>query len=278
MQQKIGRDATNPLSEDEDKNLAAMNSRLQELSNDYIRLNANHAAETDEQKERKQRLLLEYTVLHKKVEDINTAYQSVYAHTAENYMQTKTLSWLTLFLTYKLGAAGMSKPEPFFAGADFVAKEEHAADLEDSKDALYEAALTKLPTYWMLFLFGRANKPEDFARIEEEWEKQVELSRKADEEAEKAKQEFDQRVRDAKRKAIEENVKKARESGNKLTQTLTEEGNLVGVNNTVNFEEREVAEIVPSNGFGKMSVSEATTSEATVSEEPLGDDSLERVD
>jgi hypothetical protein len=88
---------------------------------------------------------------------------------------------------------------------------------------------------------------------------------------EKAKQEFDQRVRDAKRKAIEENVKKARESGNKLTQTLTEEGNLVGVNNTVNFEEREVAEIVPSNGFGKMSVSEG-------SEEPLGDDSLERVD
>lgn len=58
---------------------------------------------------------------------------------------------------------------------------------------------------------------------------------------EKAKQEFDQRVRDAKRKAIEENVRKARESGNKLTQTLTEEGNLVGVRETVNFEEREVA-------------------------------------
>ena len=85
---------------------------------------------------------------------------------------------------------------------------------------------------------------------------------------EKAKQEFDQRVRDAKRKAIEENVKKARESGNKLTQTMTEDGELVGVTKTVNFDDREVAEVKPSNGFGK----------ATVEEEPLGDDSLERVD
>jgi len=60
---------------------------------------------------------------------------------------------------------------------------------------------------------------------------------------EKAKQEFDARVRDAKRKAIEENVKKARESGNKLTQTLTEEGDLMGVNKTVNFDDREVSEV-----------------------------------
>jgi len=70
---------------------------------------------------------------------------------------------------------------------------------------------------------------------------------------EKAKQEFDQRVRDAKRKAIEENVRKARESGNKLTQTLNESGELVGVNKTVNFDEREVADVKPFSG-GKSEV------------------------
>ena len=57
----------------------------------------------------------------------------------------------------------------------------------------------------------------------------------------KAKEAFDQRVKDAKRKAIEENVRKARESGNKLTQTLDDQGNLVGVN-TMNFDDREVAD------------------------------------
>lgn len=56
-----------------------------------------------------------------------------------------------------------------------------------------------------------------------------------------AKVEFDKRVKEAKRKAIEENVKKARASGNKLTQTLDDQGNLVGAN-TINFEEREVAD------------------------------------
>ncbi len=71
--------------------------------------------------------------------------------------------------------------------------------------------------------------------------------------AEVAKQEFEQRVRDAKRKAIEENVRKARESGNQLTQTLTESGELVGVNKTVNFDEREVADVKPFSG-GKAEV------------------------
>ena len=55
-----------------------------------------------------------------------------------------------------------------------------------------------------------------------------------------AKNEFDQRIRDTKRKAIEENVRKARASGNKLTQTLDSNGNLVGAN-TMNFDEREIA-------------------------------------
>jgi len=55
----------------------------------------------------------------------------------------------------------------------------------------------------------------------------------------KAKEEFDKRVKDAKRSAIEDNIKKAKESGNVLTQSLNEEGDLVGVSETVNFDERE---------------------------------------
>ena len=58
----------------------------------------------------------------------------------------------------------------------------------------------------------------------------------------RAKEEFDKRVKDAKRKAIEENIKKAKESGNVLTQRLNEDGDLVGVSETVNFDEREEAD------------------------------------
>lgn len=55
----------------------------------------------------------------------------------------------------------------------------------------------------------------------------------------KAKEEFEKRVKDAKRKAIEDNIKKAEKSGNVLTQTLDDQGNLVGVTETVDFESRE---------------------------------------
>lgn len=58
----------------------------------------------------------------------------------------------------------------------------------------------------------------------------------------KAKEEFDKRVKDAKRSAIEDNIKKAKESGNVLTQSLNEDGDLVGVSETVNFDEREEAD------------------------------------
>lgn len=51
-----------------------------------------------------------------------------------------------------------------------------------------------------------------------------------------AKQEFEKRVREARQKAIEENMKKAEESGNKLTQTINADGELVGISNVANFD------------------------------------------
>ena len=51
-----------------------------------------------------------------------------------------------------------------------------------------------------------------------------------------AKHDFEKRVKEAKQKAIEENMKKAEESGNKLTQTINSEGELVGIANVGNFD------------------------------------------
>lgn len=59
---------------------------------------------------------------------------------------------------------------------------------------------------------------------------------------EKAKQEFERRIKETKKKAIEENIKLAEKSGNVLTQTLDDDGNLIGVKENVDFEEREVAD------------------------------------
>ena len=58
-----------------------------------------------------------------------------------------------------------------------------------------------------------------------------------------AKKEFEDRVRETKKKAIMENIEKAKKSGNVLTQSIDEHGNLIGVKETVNFDEREVEEV-----------------------------------
>lgn len=58
----------------------------------------------------------------------------------------------------------------------------------------------------------------------------------------RAKQEFENRIKDTKKKAIEENIKLAEKSGNVLTQTIDEQGNLIGVRETINFDEREAAD------------------------------------
>ena len=47
-----------------------------------------------------------------------------------------------------------------------------------------------------------------------------------------AKNAFEQRIKETKKKAMEDNMKNAEKSGNALTQTMDENGNLVGIQNT----------------------------------------------
>ena len=56
-----------------------------------------------------------------------------------------------------------------------------------------------------------------------------------------AKSAFEQRVKETKQKAIEENIKNSEKSGSSLTQGIDEEGNLVGINNT-NTQENKLNE------------------------------------
>ena len=58
---------------------------------------------------------------------------------------------------------------------------------------------------------------------------------------ENAKNAFEQRVKETKQKAIEENMKNAEKSGNTLTQTIDKEGNLMGVAN-LNTQENTLLE------------------------------------
>lgn len=83
---------------------------------------------------------------------------------------------------------------------------------------------------------------------------------------EMAKKEFEERVRETKKKAIMENVEKAKKSGNVLTQTMDEDGNLVGVKETVNFEEREVEDVETTQLRNELLVKNIIENDANKSE------------
>jgi hypothetical protein len=58
-----------------------------------------------------------------------------------------------------------------------------------------------------------------------------ELMHEKNKNEEKAKTAFDQRVKESKLQAIQDNMKSAEEHGNKLTQTINEKGDLVSIEN-----------------------------------------------
>ena len=67
------------------------------------------------------------------------------------------------------------------------------------------------------------------------------LMHEKDKNEKKAKIEFDKRVLESKEKAMQENIKKAQDTGNVLTQTINEQGQLVNVQN-MNTTELDISE------------------------------------
>jgi len=92
---------------------------------------------------------------------------------------------------------------------------------------------------------------------------------------EQAKKEFEERIRETKKKAITENIEKAKQSNNVLTQKLDDEGNLIGVQETVDFESREVSDVETTQLRNELLMANANK-DNTIVEEPA--DSLEDVD
>lgn len=89
-----------------------------------------------------------------------------------------------------------------------------------------------------------------------------------------AKKEFEERIRETKKKAIAENIQKAKENNNVLTQTMDEDGNLIGVTETVDFESREVSDAESTKLRNEMIMENALN---TI-DEKTEENTLEQVD
>jgi hypothetical protein len=175
--QKFLKDPNSPLHQDGDKNVAKMYEQLGEIRNDYLRIKT--LPDSDENKTRVEELSVEYSSLQRKVMDIESSYQSLFANTAESYAQNRMISWLVLMLSYiqKEGSPVASTNEadyrPMFDGKDFDKKEEVSYDLEEKKDDVFLAAIEKLSSFWGLYAMGQVSSAEGFKAVEEEYARLV---------------------------------------------------------------------------------------------------------
>jgi hypothetical protein len=189
--QKFSRDPDSPLSQDEDKNLAKMYDKMQELQNDLVRVKT--LPEDSDTKEKTESLWLETQIMRKKIMDIESSYASLFAHCAENYSQNRSITWLVLNMSYLEKAGAPNNKEVLFMGKTFDEREDYMYGLEERDDKLYAACMEKLSTYWALYFLGHAANTEDFKKLEEEMGKQLAASEKAskakDEEEEVKKEE-----------------------------------------------------------------------------------------
>ena len=84
---------------------------------------------------------------------------------------------------------------------------------------------------------------------------------------EEARKNFEERVRESKKKAIAENIEKAKQNKNVLTQKIDEEGNLIGVKETVDFDSREVADAESMKLHNEMLLEAAKKGESSAENE-----------
>lgn len=174
MTQKLAKDSSSPITGGEDKILKALQVQLATLSEDYQRLELLPKPLSDEDQAKKDKVESDWFTAYNKAANINASYQTVFAHTAEQYAQGKVLMWLSLNLTYL--KVGPEKYEPLFAGADLAAKENSLDTLEESKDKIYFAAVEKISNCWLLYFMGHANDAADFTAQEERWKREREIA------------------------------------------------------------------------------------------------------
>ena len=88
------------VAEEDAKSLAKSYGKLGEIQSEYTRLSTKTGKKTKEDKERLAQLLEDIAALRKHIVDTETAYASLFNHTADTKAQNRAIMWYVLNLTY----------------------------------------------------------------------------------------------------------------------------------------------------------------------------------
>ena len=112
--------------------------------------------------------LMAETALRRDIVDTETAYASLFNHTADTKAQNRVILWYVLNLAYV--ARGEEDPEPLFVGDSFEQKENHYYELDEAQDELYLLVQSKLATFVSYWYFTAGVTRADIEQLDKDIE------------------------------------------------------------------------------------------------------------
>lgn len=155
------------LTEEDSRKLVRSYAELGEVQKDLARL-ISKKKKTSEEKAKEDELTEKFAEVRRGIVDLETAYQSVFNHTADTKAQNKTILWYIINLCSLRNPAGIESP--LFPGEDQEQKEESYYKKDEEGDEIYDLARQKIMAFVSFWYFSQNPTREDFEALEKDME------------------------------------------------------------------------------------------------------------
>ena len=156
------------LAEQDAKVLTSKYADLAKFQTDFTRLNTKATKKNKKEETKEAEIIGNIAELRREIVDMETAYASLFNHTADTKAQNRVILWYVLNLTYI--ARGEEDPELFFQGETFEEKEQAYYDLDEVNDELYNLIQGKLATFISYWYFTAGVTQEDLKQLDKDIE------------------------------------------------------------------------------------------------------------
>jgi hypothetical protein len=157
------------LAEEDAKLLTSKYADLSKLQTDFTRLNTKTTKKKPKEDETKEAEIIgKIAEVRREIVNMETAYASLFNHTADTKAQNRVILWYVLYLTYTM--RGEEDPEEFFPGETFEEKEQAYYDLDEANDELYGLIQGKIATFISYWYFTAGVTKEDLTQLDKDIE------------------------------------------------------------------------------------------------------------
>jgi hypothetical protein len=150
-------------SQEDAERYASLYKQALDLQNEYIRLETV-SNRTEKQDVRFEEVKSEIASIRKDIVELESSFQSLFDHTADNKAQNKLIQWYVLNLTYVYDEV-KDRFVQYFEGDNLEEKTDFFYKKEESEDDFYFKLIKKVTTVLAFWFFNQASSPDEFDEL-----------------------------------------------------------------------------------------------------------------